>query len=231
MFVHYQTDPYVTVFPTNWIVSSATAALSTGITTPISLSPRTGSYMASFNGASTTSVVYTNNIPVDFSSQYTIEFWICPFTDIFPPPSSRKILGVGGSTNPLTLNIQYGTNTTTITLNGIVTSAPISKNTWTHIAFVKYSNSSRKVFVNGVGGTTSVASFNDNPNTTSGNALTLGTNVNTAGNLYGCLDLLRISNVARYSSNFSPPTTLTMDTNTWYLSDFENTWQPELPAF
>jgi hypothetical protein len=85
------------------------------------------------------------------------------------------------------------------------TSTTISANAWTHIALVYYSGV-LKCYINGTADSqTSTTSANW---TTSGNEFILGTRWNggaISNPMTGYLDDFRISNMARYTSNFTAP--------------------------
>lgn len=90
-------------------------------------------------------------------------------------------------------------------------------NTWNHIAIVRESNTI-KMYVNGQvqASTLSVTSID-----TTGNFL-LGTRTSSTGGHKGYIDEFRISDTARYTSNFTPSTTpFSTDSNTLSLLHFD----------
>jgi hypothetical protein len=93
------------------------------------------------------------------------------------------------------------------------TTAP-AVNTWSHIAVV-YTGTQAQVFVNGVGSTlTTVGTVSQGP------FLRIG-GVAGYGFLNGQMDEVRISNIARYTATFTPPTAgFTTDANTRALYRF-----------
>lgn len=80
----------------------------------------------------------------------------------------------------------------------------VSANTWTHIAFVR-SGSTATVYINGTSrGTASASAVNLNSANTS-NPVVGGYNHTTSGQNYGKIYDMRITFAARYTGNFTPP--------------------------
>jgi len=107
----------------------------------------------------------------------------------------------------------------TLQVNGsavIVGGAAVSLNTWTHIAVSK-SGTSTKLFVNG---TQSGSTYTDNNSYIQG-PLSIGANYAQASWFNGYIDDLRVSNVARYTTTFTAPTSeLTNDVSTLLMLHF-----------
>lgn len=139
-------------------------------------------------------------IPLTINGDFTIDFWInikerlsgktwvCPFH--VTNNGSRGLLLY------LVSNITYLCDSSNNTSN-----TAISTGTWHHIAVTR-SGSSAKMYLNGsllLSSTT--ASFN-------GNELSIGYDPLSPGDtpLYGYIDEFRLSNVVRWDSNFTPPT-------------------------
>lgn len=139
------------------------------------------------------------------TSNFTLEFWYYPLA-----LSTQTLFG----TRPLNTNgsymsvSQYGTgdkginfyvNNTQVLLEENVFTA----NTWTNVALVKNANVT-KFYINGV------ARSNTYADTTSylASHVVIGVNDHTWSGLYlnGYMDEFRFSNVARYTSNFTPAT-------------------------
>jgi len=128
-------------------------------------------------------------------SQFTIEFWINPKIIT----GSGRIMGQGASTfyvHWLSGALRF-TGTETACDTGTLTA-----NTWQHVA-VTYNGTTTRCFLNGVV-STPVA---DSGTINFGTSQAWGGQSSGAGNLDGMLDEIRVSNTARYSSNFTPQTT------------------------
>ena len=144
-----------------------------------------------------------NSSQFDFGvDDFTIEAW-CYRTST---ATSFEIVSYG---NPGADGFFFGSNTSTIsfgTANGIVlasSSTSLALNVWTHIAVTRSSNVTR-VFANGIAGATTTNALNDLDSTT-----VFRVGINRAVNVFatGYIDDLRITKgVARYTSNFTPPT-------------------------
>lgn len=94
----------------------------------------------------------------------------------------------------------------------------ITPNTWNHIAVTRTSGTVR-FWLNGVQLGTSFT------NTTSYNLSTTSLNIGSQGSAYywnGWLALARASNIARYTTNFTPSTSYTSDANTSLFLQFNN---------
>mgnify|MGYP002623542040 FL=1 len=106
--------------------------------------------------------------------------------------------------------------------NGAGGSSPagvLSNNTWHHIAIVR-SGSTGNVYVDGV------LQITRNIGTTdySTRTVLLGNDTTSSFRLNGYIDEYRDSNIVRYSSNFTPPTSaFTVDANTTSLLHFDGT--------
>ena len=147
---------------------------------------------------------------------FTLEAWIYNTTN----PGANQIIFDFRSSNPQwapTFYLNATTNYLRFVANGntlIESAAAIPLNTWTHIALAK-SGTSTKMFVNG---TQSGPTYTDN-NTYIQGPLTLGARFDGTTAFYGYIDDVRISKgVARYTSNFTAPTSqLSGDLNTVLL--------------
>lgn len=139
------------------------------------------------------------------TGDFTVEAWVysvattAGYTCIL---SSRD--GIASNANAVFFGLKPTTNQLTFYTSGeiIGTTTAVSTGTWTHVALVR-SSGTATIYINGTSAGT--ASF-----TTSltGTGLSIGNEYNGAssnGGLY--VDDLRITNgVARYTSNFTPPT-------------------------
>jgi hypothetical protein len=164
------------------------------------------------------------------TSDFTVEFWYygsnnasgrTPFmSNLYAGGSSNDGWGIRNHTGYLKLftwNTDIGSGSSILT--------PV--NTWTHLA-VTSSSRTIKIWVNGVQG----ASFTNSYSFTAVKPLLIGRDgwpggYNASNHLNGYLDEIRVSNVARYSANFtafgqgggtiSNPTPFTNDSNTKLL--------------
>jgi hypothetical protein len=228
MFVHYQT--YIATAPVvnnwnNFIVGSGlaynTAIYDSGQIPPV-INAKVGSYFAqSLATTARQSFIYTNSVPVTTWSTYTAEGWVNLLSST--ATNSRKLVW-----GPVTLTITASTGVSQFSYTGTATNIGSSFTIpvgWTYITLVKTSNTNRVLYVNGTAVQTITTSYDDNSfNATivsfSDDSLT----TSQTGLLY---DQVRISTVARYTTNFTPPTTaFTNDSSTWFLCNWENTWQP-----
>ena len=140
---------------------------------------------------------------------WTIEMWMYPtssaavqlFMDIYE----------GNASGRLTLQLNTARTIGNYGVSGAVrtaTTTTVTLNAWNHVAFCKASGSLR-IFINGVQGNTTYA--DSVTYTCTNNNVHIGSNGSTAAggnNFFGYLDDLRISKgYARYTSNFTPPTT------------------------
>ncbi len=150
---------------------------------------------------------------LDFGTgDFTIELWIN-----FSALSTNRVLldkWVSGNANSWQLywrsigtSITFLVGASTILLQDPSTSR-ITTNTWYHIAVTR-SGSTNRLFIDG----TQVASATDSTNLTNTNRLCIGEQLSTLTNDFsGYIDDLRITKgYARYTSNFTPPTSALKD--------------------
>jgi hypothetical protein len=135
------------------------------------------------------------------TADYTIELW---FYLLSGDPNLRLVEFEGNADN-LSCNISTSNSGTLSYFNGstnTLSSAGLyAINTWNHLALVRNSGTA-KVYLGG----TSVITQATTPNTTSPRILYIGGASSTTFN--GYIDDLRITKgVARYTANFTPPTT------------------------
>jgi Concanavalin A-like lectin/glucanases superfamily len=83
-----------------------------------------------------------------------------------------------------------------------MSNSALATNTWYHLAFVHHNNV-WTVYINGVATGLTISSAADWSTNTS--PLTIGNNLTFSSSLPGYLDEFRISNVARYTANFTTP--------------------------
>jgi len=154
--------------------------------------------------------LYIPNAPVNQlgTENYTIEFWIYGNSWSTLP----VILEYGRSTNNASAGLEFYVSTgggkldiyggaSTATL--LASYSSLSTATWTHIALTRASNTTR-LFING---TQSGSSATDSTNYNQSSIL-VGIFIGSTNPLNGYIDDLRITKgYARYTSNFTPPTT------------------------
>ena len=155
-----------------------------------------------FNGTSAYLTAASSAITLG-TSDFTIEFWVYPLdVRTFSLYDSRT-----NETNPNGNGFVIGTSASQAWVvyqaaNRIVGPTVVA-NQWTHVAVTR-SGSSVKMWINGVqvGSTwTTTGSFSDG-------ATLIGTDYpKNARFVYGYIDDFRISQFARYTSTFTPPTT------------------------
>lgn len=242
-FVHHQT--YINTSPplrTNW--TSGGSIDSTRITGVGSLTPKVGTrllYQTPTIDVADSYVKYNNNIASTWN-QYTIEGWIAPLhPNSWQTTASARNIVIGNGagyirvyivpnqpTNQWLIGCSYypgdGTNVS-IASPGLL----LSQDTWYYFTVVKLDSGTRFFMLNGVqAGTTNTNIFNETVNTTTGTAFQIG---NTSDNnvMPVAFDMMRISNIARYTlgETFTPPTTaFANDKNTWFLNDWETSLLP-----
>jgi hypothetical protein len=145
----------------------------------------------------------------------TVEAWVRPATN-----NADGLLVVGADAfNGWSLELSEGRLTFWLSSNQgwffNQNGSALQTGQWYHVA-ASYSNGSARTFVNGASSSpTGVSTLSQGPNLSMGGY---------PGYTFfaGDMDEIRISNVARYSSNFSPPTTAFMpDANTLGLWHFD----------
>ena len=150
----------------------------------------------------------TNTTAMDLSGDFTIECWAYmvsqqSYGGIF----SLGVAGNASSYGPFVLTVNSTSITTYIsTSTAITSSVAMSLNAWTHLA-VTMKGTTYTLWVNGVNtASTTYAGARGIPYTTS----TLGLWYSGTDNYYfdGNIDDFRITKgIARYTANFTPPTT------------------------
>jgi hypothetical protein len=146
------------------------------------------------------------------TANWTIEAWMYSTSN----STAQTIYLVYGTTNDI-INIQYNgtaltpfvqiraTNQASTTITSTVTA---SLNTWNHIAVVRDSATTIKLYVNGtLGGTATIASTTTFVDTQFAQNPTVGAKTNTVTNYFvGYISDLRVTNgYARYTTNFTAP--------------------------
>jgi Concanavalin A-like lectin/glucanases superfamily len=141
------------------------------------------------------------------SGDWTVEMWMYPTSvaatntvfDIYDGNSAGRFL-VQLNTNS-TIGF-YGASAATRTIS----TGTVTLNSWNHVALCK-SGSSTRIFINGVQVNTTYT--DTNTYTCTSNAIYLAANgANGLANFFGYMDDFRITKgFARYTANFTPPTT------------------------
>lgn len=140
-------------------------------------------------------LLYRSNALSSFSGDFTVEGWIYPVSwgsnsIIIGQTSSSQIGRYGSSGSAFGIVIAGGWVVTDATLP--------STSTWTHFAVVRQSGTV-KIYINGTQSGSSVS----NTGTLSMNCVG---SASGSGDYNGYIDDLRVTNYARYVSNFSVPT-------------------------
>lgn len=161
-------------------------------------------YSGSFNGSNQYLSSTAGAAAINFGTgTYTIEFWIY---NNARPASSAFIFGGTGQTYQLGLNSSGNIFISKAAVGDLTASTiAIPLTTWTHVAIVRTSTSTNGAtyYINGISG----GSVTDANNYTSTAILNIGTtNNSTSYIINGYLSNFRITNIAVYTGNFTPPT-------------------------
>ena len=184
-------------------------------------------YTAATNGASATFdgngdglTITTNDF--QFSGEFTFEGWVYWNGNV---PSDWPMIFDGrpsnsGNANALAMNIHLTSHRLNFYIgstNYYWGSTALPSNQWVHVAVVRDSNNDIKIYQDGVQGSGTV---NSSATLSSISALRIGYNVGNIGWWPGKITQFRVSNTARYTSTFTPPTTpFTSDSNTKFLME------------
>lgn len=195
-----------------------------------------------FGGASllldgtTDYLTYANNADWDFGTgDFTVDFWVRRNGDI----SSNAGIITAASGTPLGWQIIFNAAANANKIHfaskasgtwgvDILSNVTIADTTWTHVAVVRYGNTVTMYFAGQSVGTKNVTGYTYN---SSANGLSIGRNMTDATTycLAGWLDEIRVSKgIARWTSNFTPPTS-PYDTPSggilnWWIS-FSQAWR------
>ena len=180
----------------------------TGATAFTSATAKFGQAMNFPGGALSTNYLSTTNSITFGTGDFTIDFWI-----YLPVDQSVKTIANNRDTDPNTgipwsVNFYDGTNTIGFhTAYEILLTAnqAIPLDTWTHVAVAR-SNTSLSIYYNGQ----QVGTVPNNTNFTAAGGVNIGTDKMSGSNIATdsqfIMDEFRISNVARWTSDFTPPT-------------------------
>jgi hypothetical protein len=201
---------------TNFTDESGTnkVLVNTGAVSANSNITKNNQYSLAFNGTSNYLNVSGTNADLAFGTgDFTIEFWCYP-TDV---SGHKNVIDVRDSTDTNKWNISITPNIVLqITNTTVLTGNTISVNNWYHIAITR-NTGTFKLFYNGQLQSTYTASHDL---ICGSNGLCIGAYGGGLGsyNYSGYLTDIRVSNIARYTANFTPPTdSLTSDSNTKLL--------------
>jgi len=163
---------------------------------------------ALFNGT-TGYLQYPTHTDWDFSGDFTIDCWIN--VNALAPVGSARAIVTRHSADVTNYWILYYNENGTVVFSQVIggvqqpitigSSANLVVGTWAHIALVR-SGDTQRIYVNGVGGTPVATVIN--PAITG--VLQIGVWADSNYFLSAYLDEFRISNVARWTANFTPPT-------------------------
>ena len=133
------------------------------------------------------------------NTEFTLEAWVYPTVNanaktVFSWGDSNRSLGDGGVVSISGTSIVYYASGTRI-------SGTVTLNAWNHIAFVG-NKTSMILFVNGV----SQGSVNVNYSLASNADVKVGKNGNYSEYFTGYITEIRFSNIARWTTDFTPPT-------------------------
>lgn len=180
-------------------------------------------YCGVFNGSSSTAQ-YTNPTQLG-TGNFTIDFWI-KYGASGTQGNFNKILSAGNtefhssleSGTSLTFNAEVGGSS-----KGYYTlSWTPTLNTWYHLAFVR-SGTTFYEFINGVSQSYSTVTAISTNNIDNYNAaFYIGADVNDSHYLNGNIQEFRISNTARWTSNFTPPASPYTNSNATPVLTFAN---------
>lgn len=156
-----------------------------------------------FDSASTQYLTVPDSNDFDWDSDYTVDCWVQPNSG-----SGAKVFFEHRTDGSNLIQMRVNGNETVrwrIEIAGAVTdlvSTSIGLNSWTHLAFER-SGDDYTLYVNGISTATTTLATTV-PNFTED--LTIGAQDGGGGNSFqGFIDEFRISNVARYQGNFTPP--------------------------
>jgi hypothetical protein len=181
-----------------------------------------GGTSAYFDGGGTDHLLTGTDAPNLGSGNFTVEFWIYPYTNSAGNSNGVVTKRVVGNVGAGAWGIRWAdSGTRTIVWENIISPVttitssanPFNYNAWSHWAFVR-NGSTLTIYVNG----TSVGSGSNSIDFTNSEPIRLGwwgTGTTTIG---AYVDEIRISNSARYTTTFTPSTTpFTNDANTVLL--------------
>lgn len=154
----------------------------------------------------------------NLSGDFTFEAWV-RYTGSHASNRPVFTLGNAGSGQPILYCNSSGTLYYYSSGANRITGSTLSLNTWYHLA-VSRSGSSTKLFIDG---TQSGSTYTDSTAITDG-TFYIGIYPGDSNGMYGWIDEFRISNTARYTTNFTAPTApFQNDANTLLLLHMDGT--------
>jgi hypothetical protein len=166
-----------------------------------------------------TGSMYLNSGHVDTTGMMTMGFgtgdWTVDFWMYLPSAFSNPMIFIEGEgygtsgTNPNVLNIYTGSSASGVYVGEtgygpsfLTFSYTWSYGSWQHVAIVEHSRTVT-LYING----TSIGSnYDSRPNSYASGDISIGGDSRNAYSVPGYIDEFRISNIARWTSNFTPPT-------------------------
>ena len=177
---------------------------------------KTGTYSGYFNG----SAYLTSTSALTFSGDFTVEGWLYPTV---MSGSNYNYFNLGTSSTATGFNLYFNTTGSNgypcIYTNGaasITGTSGVTINNWNHLAFVR-SGGIITIYLNG----SNVGSAS-NTNTFTGSTFYIG-RPDSGTYITGYIDQFRISDFARYNSNFTPSASLTTALPTTYDPYWQDT--------
>ena len=171
--------------------------------------PKINTACAKFDGSSYLTGSIGNG--TRFTGDFTIEYWM------YPTSNSIDLFSIdSGTSNTTGIYSWIGSDSKIyLGMNNVNYTGPTcTLNTWNHVAVVR-NGSTVKVYINGTGSSVMTTS-----NVLSDGYLYIGKAV-AIGNYKGLMDEIRISNIARYTANFTPSTSqFTADTTSGAITKF-----------
>jgi hypothetical protein len=156
------------------------------------------------------------------NNQFTIEFWYYIETATFAPrfisvqqnnSNSSRQLHIAEFQGQIFVSNQQGTR---------IQAGSVSDQTWTHIALTA-DNGTLKLYIDGVlEGTSTGTTFIDAQSEFNIGGTGPFLSTDSRFHIDGYMDLFRVSNSVRYTTNFTPPTSaFTVDDNTTIIFNFD----------
>lgn len=199
---------------TPWAVETATLPANVTIS---SAQSKFGGASASFPGAANNTITMPDDPSYRLTGDFTVEFFFNTNAfgsnnQVFVNKSNQQqiYMGTSGIITAVDDNVT----------NGISSSTAVTVGTWNHLALVKKSGTTT-MYLNGnaVGSNTTFGTLLAN----TAYPLQLGTTSGGVWPLNGYMDEFRVSNVARYTAAFTPPTAqFVPDANTLILFHFDS---------
>lgn len=182
---------------------------------------------ASFGGSQYAYARQTPNNDLDFTGDYTFETWLRLKEDNSTGNvilDQQPVFGLEiTDVTTIDYSVKFISHATNAALNSNTTGAKLKNNEWVHVA-VTHSGSTTRLFVDGV-----IRQENTGSNfnlTSSNSALNIAERYSGgySGRIKADLDQIRVSNIGRYTSNFTPVKAqiYEVDTNTIVYLPFQN---------